>query len=955
MKTLRSLNLIVLLASTLDFPHARLALSEQISKSDSPIDLHAYQELMKHEVRDFADLEYFLRNERDWYAIITPPAADFILQQPVFPVIPFSWEHFPKDLPDILRDRCEFEFSVPVYKLRVVEDRNTRQLHFYGSDNEKLFTIGTPADYDPFLWLKSHYPGLYSGRYPLAKVQSYEAMYDPARVELIVTLIPTEYVEPYLYAQNKVLEYYRSMKSDRDDQGGMMRMGESDALRITAMTHQTNGILLELSYPEEFTNTVDVFSTRHLPQSIWQLVDTGLVPDGTNAITWLLQPYKNIEAITFADGVTDTDGDGHPDAQEFLLYGTDPDNDDSFPVTIQGEIAYSGIETGTIHVLMIPEADEDWSIARAISIQEPGPFTSAPVANFAPYLLRAFRDPDGSGVYETWKPAGEYPLPLYLSDNLTNISILVEDVPSIWGTLDYSGTATGDVYIVAVSEHEWDTTYHTKIPWVQSYGSLTGDPVSVSFPLKYSITGLPPGEYYVRAWIDEDGSGLFSNLEEGGQFSLDPVAVSNRVTAVDFTIALDSAGDGIPDWWKMEHFDGPFSQGSGANDDPDGDDFTNAEEYNMNSSPSSTVRNGPQLVEALRRAKLRVNIDDSENCGGSNADPQDRTAVFQVGQLQDPGYILSVTVDGEVENQDSGYDIVTVNDVFFFYGHGNGQECDMVPESKTHEIIAFSGGEIILRYDTVDGMYHVGAHAEVVNATYVATVRLNTETAASIPSDRSRKKLGIGEVVTLSFEPSWISPITWSLDGGGSLSASSGNPITFTAPDKAGYPMITASYSNVNLHVVFTVVEPSHVEAVKYLNVSYPIGTQGAGMLLLITAQPIDVSFAGVQIREVSGPASDITGYFLQYNPSTLYHNSGGWASLDAYNALFDNAKFGGAQSPWSAGSFTWDIPMEWRVSTISYTGTAPNVTQVMTIHDTDGESSVSKLGRYVRRHPDHN
>lgn len=726
MKTLCRLKLTALLTLLLGFPLAWFAFSQQISETDSPIDRAAYQELAAREVMNVDDLESLIREARDWYAIITPPASDFILRQPVHPVIPFSWGHFPKDLPDVLGDRYEYEYSVPVYKLRAVEDRETRQLHFYGNDNEMLFTINAPGDYDPFQMLKARYPGLYSGRYPFSEVQSYEAMYDPARVELIVTLIPTEYVEYYLYAQAKVFEYQRSLKSEDEDGGGiLMLMGGSGELRITGMTLQTNGTLLELSYPEEFTNTVDVFATQYLPEGVWLLIDSGLIPDGTNAITWLRESHKNFEVITFADGATDSDGDGFPDSHEFLLYGTDFDSDASYPVTVQGEIAYTGIETGAIHVLMIPEADDNWSMARAITLQGPGPFTSAPVANFAPYVLRAFRDPDGSGRYEQWKPVGEYPFSLYLEENVANIAIHVEDVPSIWGTLDYGGSVTGDVYVVAISEHEWDTTYHTTIPWVQAQGSLTGDPVHVSFPLSYTITGIPPGDYYVRAWIDENGDGQFNHMEEGGQFALDRIPISNRVTEVDFTIALDSVDDGIPDWWKMEHFAGPFSQGSGADDDPDGDGFTNSEEYNMASSPISTVRNGPQLAEALRRATLRVDIDDSENCGGSNDESQDRTAVFQVGQLEDVGYILSVEVEGVVENHNSNYDFVTVNDVYFFSSNNNLQECsNMAFKVESQEIIAISGGEIILRYDTIDSMYHVGAYAEMMEAAHVGTIQL---------------------------------------------------------------------------------------------------------------------------------------------------------------------------------------------------------------------------------------
>ncbi len=206
----------------LGLPLVWLALSQQSAETDSPIDPYAYHAVMERQIMDTADLDDLVRDERWIYERITPPFADFVLRQPVAPVIPFDWEHFPDNLPELLGDRYQYEYSVPVYKLRAVEDRQTRQLHFYEVPAEPLalqsgtgilpvdhvnhhlgseyplFSIPAPADYDPFAWLKSRYPGLYSGRYALSEIHAMEAQYDPARIELLVTLIPTDYVEHHL-------------------------------------------------------------------------------------------------------------------------------------------------------------------------------------------------------------------------------------------------------------------------------------------------------------------------------------------------------------------------------------------------------------------------------------------------------------------------------------------------------------------------------------------------------------------------------------------------------------------------------------------------------------------------------------------------------------------------------------------------------------------------------------
>ena len=183
----------------------------------------------------------------------------------------------------MLGDRYEYEYSVPVYKLRAVEDRQSRQLHFY-DDDERLFSIPAPPDYDPFAWLKSRYPGLYSGRHALSEMRAVEERYDPARIELIVTLIPTDYVEPYLYAQAKVRAYRMSlMEEEKEDDGFMLLgMGTESNIVITAMSRTTNGMELAIGYPDTFTNRLDVYRATDLVERDWQQVAAALTTTGTN-------------------------------------------------------------------------------------------------------------------------------------------------------------------------------------------------------------------------------------------------------------------------------------------------------------------------------------------------------------------------------------------------------------------------------------------------------------------------------------------------------------------------------------------------------------------------------------------------------------------------------------------------------------------------------------------------
>ena len=143
-------------------------------------------------------------------------------------------------------------------------------------------------------------------------------------------------------------------------------------------------------------------------------------------------------------------------------------------------------------------------------------------------------------------------------------------------------------------------------------------------------------------------------------------------------------------------------------------------------------------------------------------------------------------------------------------------------------------------------------------------VYLKTETEATIPADRARKKLGVGEKDNLTLVGASGSPVTWSLSGPGTLSSTSGNPVTFTAHERASGASVTATYKGKTFPASFTVVEPASESAIKQSEDTYPAGTQGAGMQLEITISPTDVSFERVESQEVPGPATDITGLCLR-------------------------------------------------------------------------------------------
>jgi hypothetical protein len=288
---------------------------------------------------------------------------------------------------------------------------------------------------------------------------------------------------------------------------------------------------------------------------------------------------------------------------------------------------------------------------------------------------------------------------------------------------------------------------------------------------------------------------------------------------------------------------------------------------------------------------------------------------------------------------------------------------NQTPETKA-EVIQ-GGFEVTAGWDT--GKYKIRLEAPVSSRATAKAIKLRydfrepkdvgftveTETAATVPTDRTRKKLGVGESVVLTVKPSGLSPITWSKTGEGTLSATSGGSVTFTAHDKASSASITATYEGVPYTVFFWVIEPVSESAVKLSEYTFPAGTQGAGMKLVITVHPTDVSFQNVELLEIPGPATNITGYFTQFPADDLAHSPNPeWTPLNPDNKLIDNVADRYRPPLWSTGGYQWVIPVQWSVWGSVNIGTLPDRIQTVSITDDNGTTTISKLGQSVTRTP---
>ena len=226
---------------------------------------------------------------------------------------------------------------------------------------------------------------------------------------------------------------------------------------------------------------------------------------------------------------------------------------------------------------------------------------------------------------------------------------------------------------------------------------------------------------------DYDGDGL-TNLQEWEK-QTDPLLkdsdgdhISDEPDPWPMT-RRDRDGDGLPDDWETYHGLDPLSAigGNGATGDPDGDGIVNLLEFELGTIP--TGPNGPAFrFHREKMGTLQLTINDSKNCPNGTKAQDSRQSIsrsipfVEILDTNLPPIELRfmVSVTGRVERQNSGFDAVSVNGVRAFTGSNEGMGCEMAGKSNSIVVpVQVPPGELVLNYDTGDGLFHVGAFAKV--------------------------------------------------------------------------------------------------------------------------------------------------------------------------------------------------------------------------------------------------
>ena len=255
-----------------------------------------------------------------------------------------------------------------------------------------------------------------------------------------------------------------------------------------------------------------------------------------------------------------------------------------------------------------------------------------------------------------------------------------------------------------------------------------------------------------------------------------------------------------------------------------------------------------------------------------------------------------------------------------------------------------------------------------IEAQEYGLVSLTEHEALSNPN-LHRTTIGVGEDVQLAvqpFLPAGYVPV-WTTSAGSWMSSRLINNPGFTAPSHATNAIISFDLPGVSFPKAFTykVVEPTGLDHAVIIATNqigglapdhFNAGRAGAEMLVNIFIAPTYVSFYNVQILEVGEDATNVTGYFTNNPPFTtddLHHRPNpAYTALSASNSWPDYCWEGPLPAPppaRSSGSYTWIVPVEWKVKNDPATNFLTSWSQVFT-NDSTGTVKITKYGKWVQR-----
>ena len=517
--------------------------AELPSELDRPgyYDWDTYLYYKDYEVASLQDLASdYVAQQWAWMPLAFPEDVPWGWTQVADPnPMPFVPAGFPKTFfKGLLPRHLNGVMVFPVY---VWEDPKTRDRVFVNANQEEIASLPAERDYDPTWWVYALFNDADRAAWSGDDWRRYTGMFDSSRLVIRYNLILDRQLQELVYVPEEANASLMAAKSNGGGEMLLMRLlaAETDII-IQSASVVSNNVKLEIAYPNDFTNRLEIYATTNLSDYDWSLAATNLATTGTNAIFWTDTGTTNYFRRFYAAGNADldTDGDGLVDGREKYLYGssmTERDSDSDGLVD-----GYSGV-VGT-------------NVYPGGARTNGGTYVEGELTWYTDVLNS---DTDDDGMGDGWEVSnGHNPLD-------------PNDPPNVSGAIFYAGRQTGMVWVVAVTNDTSWATNHCQV---------------LCEPGLYRLVNLPGTNYWIRSYRDSDGNSTFSAMEANGITS-NSLWITNRVIGVDVTLLdPDSDSDGLPDWWESANGLSPTNAADAALD-PDGDEYTSGEEYAADTDP----------------------------------------------------------------------------------------------------------------------------------------------------------------------------------------------------------------------------------------------------------------------------------------------------------------------------------------------------------------------------------
>ena len=238
----------------------------------------------------------------------------------------------------------------------------------------------------------------------------------------------------------------------------------------------------------------------------------------------------------------------------------------------------------------------------------------------------------------------------------------------------------------------------------------------------------------------------------------------------------------------------------------------------------------------------------------------------------------------------------------------------------------------------------------------VRVMKLDVEADRTWPEMRKRYVFGPNEPFTVTVD-----------DDSETKIVASKVPGTYTTNVTCNGYSIPFSYSVIApSHCIATNAYPMADSDWAEVGITNPlsVGEVGAGMCLELKLLPEHVSFEGLKVMEGECSATRIRGYFSTFDMSNVRHNAsnGALKQIVVQQENFVGVDRAGwarrvtdLPTPWSYGSYEWQIPFYWSADDFATTNRFATNVQEFELLSSNGDFVVRKFGWKAQRDTDGN